>query len=168
VNTTGRGEGGPPTWIKTANKRVCRVETSGAPNLTGAPVCWIRNPSSRISCCISLSFEPDVQATIGSYTAATYTMRAWRRNLVTGKTSELHTLQPATNLPHAYELDSAVNLVRLVTALAIPTVAGVAVAGDWVLQCEWQPNTPLTDAAAQQLFSECDIELVGDPPVLRP
>lgn len=163
------GEFGPPTWVRAISRVIARVNTSGTSNTTGTPIVWVRNPSRRLSCFVSVSFEPDVTATIGSYTSSTYGMTAYRRNRTNARLAELHTLLTSgTSLPHAMEFDSAVRVIRVATSLAIPTVGGSSVAGNWVCSCEWEPNQPMDDDTVRALLNLCDVELAGEPPTLAP
>lgn len=162
------GEVGPPFWTRSVAKVLARVETSGSQNLTSSPIAWIKNPSRRLSCFISLSFEPDTPGVVGSYTSSTYSLEAWRKNRTNGKTAQLHALLSSTNLPHAYELDSAIRLIKLAGTLAIPTIGGSSAAGNWVALCEWEPNQTIDETTLRALLRECDVELQGDPATLRP
>lgn len=162
-------EQGPPLRIKAVAVKLARVETSGAANTTGTPKATIKNPSRRLSCMFSLTFEPDEPKAVASYTSSTWTVQAMRPNRRTGKRGELHALVSAQALPNAYELDSAIRELKIATSLAIPTTAGAAaIAGDWVLLVEWEPNQPaMCDKEIEDLFSFCDATVDGEV-TLRP
>lgn len=130
--------------VKSERVQLARVNASGASNATGTAIARINNPSRRLSCSVSVAFEPDSPQAIPNYAGATYTLTAMRPGTNASKEARLHTILAATALPHAYEMDTAIRAIEVSAALTIPLTAGAAaIPGDWVLVVEWEPNQNL-------------------------
>jgi hypothetical protein len=160
----------PPLRIKAVSKVLARVNTAGTQVLTATVRATIKNPSRRLSCMFSLTFEADDNQVPNSYTSAAWTARAIRRNRITGKSGQLHTLVSSQALPNAYELDSAIREILITAALAIPaTSAPATLPGNWVLLVEWEPNQPaMCQDEIENLFGDCDVSVNGTEPTLAP
>lgn len=161
---------GYPLRIHPVSKELARVATTGTTNTTATVRATIRNPSRRLSCCFTIAFEtPDGQRP-ANYSGADWTVRAMRKNRITGRTAPMHLLQDAIELPAGYELDSAIREIEVAADLTVPvSSAPAAIAGSWVLLVEWEPNQPsMCDDEIERLFADCDVGVDGVPPLLVP
>lgn len=150
------------TGIKRIPTHLAKVNTSGTA-LTSATVrARVRNPSSRLRCTISVSFEPATKTIVDSYTGSTWIVRALRPgDNEGGQECELHTLESGLALPRAYTIDDQIRLVEIRATLAIPTDGAAAnLAGVWRMVTEWEPTIPMCDEEVFGLYSQCDASLV--------
>lgn len=151
-----------PLRQRIATCKMGRVETSGTSQTSATRKATILNPSRRLSCSISLSFEPDQPVTLTGYgTGCVWTLTAYRMNPENRRVATLHTIESGQALPRLYEVDTAVRLIEVSAVMTIPQSAAGNVAGDWILACEWEPNQFISDPCGDEvanLLSLCGIK----------
>jgi hypothetical protein len=128
------------------------VATSGTSQTSGTVTARLTNPSARLICSWSVSFEPNAPVLITSYGSATWTLTAARPGGVAGRRAALHALETAVALPTMYEIAGGIREVDVSCALALPTPT---VAGSWVLQADWEPTVLICDAELAEIYSRC-------------
>lgn len=151
---------------------LARYLPTGTGGVTGVvtPTALIYTPSSRLRLSIVCAFEPDNTTTPDPafVVAPTWSIRAMSRNPQSGRETPLQLAYPPPSgsvstmpLPDAYELDSAVKLLRVNTTLQDTnfSIAYVAanVAVNLVLYATWEPNVDISDAERDFLYSQCSI-----------
>lgn len=156
-------DGNATAAIKRVRQVLAKVNTSGSSNPTGTVIAHVRVPSSRLSVAMSVAFEPDAGAAVSSYSNAQWTVRAMRPgdSRSGSKECELHEVDSSKALPRMYEATSNVRLFKITCALAVPVDgSAAAIAGSWVLECEYEPNTLICDADAEMLLPVCTANVV--------
>jgi hypothetical protein len=130
----------------------------------------IYTPSSRLRLAVVACFEPDNTTTPDPafVVQPTWSVRAMSRNPESGREVPLQLAYPApatgnttANLPDAYELDSAVKLLRVNATLQdtnfsiayVPATQPV----NFIITAFWEPNTPMSDEERDNLYSQCSI-----------
>lgn len=151
-----------PLRIKTVSQALCRINSNSSTSGSVTVRASVLMPSRRLSCMISLAFESGDGQTPNGFNSSTWVLRAIRRNEATGRRARLHTLA-SESLPSGYELDSAIREVEVEATLKAPLTAGsAAIAGEWVLLVEWEPNQPsMCEEEIRELFSYCEATVQG-------
>lgn len=142
--------------------KVLSSSTTGLVSIVAA----VKNPSRRLSCFISVAFEPSSKQPVASYsTQPVWSVTPLRLNRHTNQRVPLQVLSyaSAANLPAAIEVDTAVREFRIAGSLYVPKDSTPAtIAGDWVLLVEWEPNQPgMCVDEWEALFKFCDATLEG-------
>lgn len=137
----------------------------------------VYTPSNRLRLAVVAAFEADNPSPPDPafVVQPTWSIRSMSRNPENGKEVPLQLAYPApggTNtvlpLPDAYELDSAVKLLRVDltvtdTAFSIAYVPATA-SVNLVLYATWEPNTPISDEERDYLYQQCSLS--ATPPKL--
>lgn len=161
-----RGANTPSGTLKLVGPlAVCNL--SGTSNTSGTAYARIVNPSARLRCTFSVSFQPAIAGAITDYgvSGSTWDVRAMSPGSNGGPDSELHLLQSSQSLPRSYELDSGIKVVRVTAGLQIPRRSAVEIAGNWVIEVEWEPSVPMCADELQALFGRCGL---STQPVVNP
>lgn len=169
----GAVDGNASSVLKRVRVELAKVNTSGTSQPTASVTAYVRVPSSRLTVAMSVAFEPASGGVApSSYSGAQWTVRAMRPGDARSgsKECELHEVDSSKALPRMYEATSSVRLFKITCALAIPVdVSAAALAGSWVLEAEFEPNTLICDNEAQQLLPVCTANLSrSSAPTLAP
>lgn len=169
----GPAGGNATSALKRVRCILAKTNTSGTSQPTATVTAYVRVPSSRLTVAMSVAFEPDNGGVApSSYSGSQWTVRAMRPGDARSgsKECELHEVDSSKALPRMYEATSSVRLFKITCALAIPVNASAAaLAGSWVLEAEFEPNTLICDAEAEQLLPVCTASLSrNEAPTLAP
>lgn len=159
--------GGPAVGVEPKVLRVplATVAASGTTRLTVDVAARVAHPSRRLSCYMSIGFEPTAALGITpNVQTSTWVIRAMRPGTRNGRESFLHEVKAASALPDGYEVDSAVRMFLVTATLKIPLDgAGAAIPGTWVLQAEWEPSLDLCQEDLDQQLARAEAQLVTAP-----
>jgi len=177
-NVTNKGNNDLPNSTGFNNRTLPRQVTlarylpTGTGGVTGAvtAVALIYSPSSRLRLSVVCAFEPDNTTTPDPsfVIQPTWFVTAMSKNPLTGRETPLQRAYPSPtgtattrNLPDAYELDSAVKLLRVSCALQDTNFSNVYVpntaAVNLVLYATWEPNVEISDEERDFLYGQCSI-----------
>lgn len=152
-----------PGDILYADRLLARSWVAGTPNQPLLVRSRIYTPSSRLSCSLAISFEPDTPRVIDNYNNADepadsfVEFSAYHRDS-TGKLAKSYTTA-AFDLPHARELDTHYPIFEIDSYLAVP--GGVLkLLGNWILTVEWEPNVCIPPDELCELFAACDVDVM--------
>lgn len=151
---------------------LARYVPTGEGGTTGTfPVtCNIYSPSNRLRLSVVATFEPDNTTTPDPafVVVPSWSLRAMSRNPESGRETPLQLAYPPPTglvttmpLPDAYELDSAVKLLRLNATLQDTNFSTAYVAAtarvNFIITCTWEPNMDMADAERDFLYGQCSI-----------
>lgn len=154
------------------NITLARYLPTGTGGATGqvTATALIYSPSSRMRLSIVAAFEPDNTTTPDPafIVQPTWSIRAMSRNPQSGREVPLQLAYPppagsvtTMPLPDAYEMDSAVKLLRVNCTLQdtnfSTSYVAASAAVNFVLYATWEPNVELTDAERDFLYNQCSI-----------
>jgi hypothetical protein len=157
--------------IRANTKRLvlARVNTSGTTRTSADVTATIINPAARLICSFSLSFDPDSPQSFANYNSAVWSARGIRIG-DGGRQAALHEIFTSEALPQLYEASTAVRVIEVSATLTIPlTAAAATVAGNWVLEAQWEPGIPMCEEEIAALYSQTGLSLgLAAPGALAP
>lgn len=166
-----------PGDILYAEELIARSWAAGPTNQPMETKCRIYTPTPRLSCSISIGFEPDTPRVITTYdnidpvggdTESYVRFSGFQRNS-TGKLAKSFTFPPPTidalPLPISRELDTNYPLMEVDAFLSIPG-GTLKVLGNWILTVEWEPSVCIPPNELCELFNMCDVGVQWMPTTL--
>jgi hypothetical protein len=172
-----------PQWANRKHTLISKV-ARWAPNPDSDPGAGaesksilVYSPSNRLRLAVFAAIEADVAGDPTFSTVPQWSIRAMSKNPETGVESSLQLVYPTTGtkpLPDAYELDSAMTLLRIDLNLDssnfcsefLPAGSGAYL----TLIATWEPNVQtIPEAELELLYSQCSItaggvlEMLNDP-----
>lgn len=156
----GAREGGG--WVEPNVRRVvlAKVNTAGTTRTSASVAARLDNPSARLVCSFSITFEPTTPQNFTNYNSAEWTARIVRPNSQDGREALLHELFGNEALPQGYEMTSSMRGVLITATLTIPLDGGgSAIEGNWVCEAQWEPAIPMCPEEAAAMYSRTALKL---------
>lgn len=160
-----QAQAGGATGVYQTRIPLAQVNTSGTSNPTATAIARVFNPSKQLSCAFSVAFEPSSLITpVANFQSAKWTTTAMRPGGRDAREAYLHAIESAINLPRLYEMETAVRMVEISCALTVPLDGGgAAIAGNWVVTAEWEPDQPMCDDDVAALYAKCALLVAVRP-----
>jgi len=171
IQPGGTGDGAGAS-IRRRTLRATAAKYSVGAGATGSHTVYftVHNPSPRLRCKLSVGWELTGNAEfVAGAGAPTWALRALRLSEEGGNQALLNQVftspGPTRSLPDAYELDSAMKYCRGTLVLNATDLA-TGLAGNLVIEAEWEPNGPPDDETLR-LLQEASLTVVGLPPNIQ-